>query len=145
MTTSLTRLLDEHDDIDRRTRSILVLLDEPAAQPDRAAGMLDALGALEAAIVGHIAYEEQFIYPEMTYVGSADLSEAALMFAEELERLRGDWTGYLDAWPEIAIEADWPGFATATRNILPRMLERVRRENDCLYPLALQRGAVRLR
>ncbi|MBV9841750.1 MAG: hemerythrin domain-containing protein [Sphingomonadaceae bacterium] len=142
MTASLARLLDEHDGIGTRARAILLLLDEDEAQPGRAAGML---GELKATIADHVAYEEQFIYPEMSKAGSADLSDTAEMFAEEFVALRGDWVGYLDAWPDTAIGGDWPGFAAATRAILPRMLDRVRRENDCLYPLALRRGAVRLR
>src|ERR1700761_7446696 len=101
MSASLARLLDEHDGINLSVGSILLLLDETDATPAQAAAMLRALAE---GIDEHVRYEEQFIYPEMTRVGSDDLSEAAEQFAQEFEALRGDWVDYLDLWPEAAIE-----------------------------------------
>jgi hypothetical protein len=142
MGASLARLLDEHDGISRTAGTILLMLDEHHGRPNEAAAMLAELSEV---IADHVAYEEQFIYPEITQAQNAELSAAGKMFAEELVALRGDWDDYLTAWPEQRILVEWPDFKVQTQEILPRMLDRVRRENECLYPLALRRGVLRLR
>ena len=142
MSASLARLLDEHDGISTSAGNILLLLEEHDARPAEAAAMLSAVAR---SLDDHIAYEEQFIYPEMTRVANAELNEASRRFAEDFAALRADWLDYLAGWPDDRITAEWPDFKVDTRAILPRLLDRVRRENDCLYPLALRRGAVRLR
>jgi hypothetical protein len=142
MAASLARLLDEHDGISLAAGMILLMLDAPQGEPVEAS---ERLADLARIVSDHVAYEEQFIYPEMTRIGNAELSEASRLFAEEFETLRGDWCGYLDAWPADRIRGAWADFKRETRAILPRMLDRVQRENNCLYPLALRRGAVSLR
>ena len=141
-TASLAHLLDKHDGLNDAAGTILLLLDERDARPADAAAQL---AGLAQAISDHVAYEERFIYPEMTRVANAELSEASRIFAQEFVVLRGDWVDYLAAWPAARIHVEWADFKVETQAILPRMLDRVRRENDCLYPLALRRGAVSLR
>ena len=141
MTVSFMRLLAEHDAIGRAVDGILATA-AGACRSDEASGRLDALAAQ---VIDHIAHEDDFIYPELVPPPHVTPSDAAAQFAAEFVALRDDWTRYLDCWTRPRIAADWPGFRDASAAILPRMLDRLRRENQCLYPLALRRGAISLR
>lgn len=142
MTASLAELLREHDDIDRAAAALMMLVgdDRPAAEIGTV-----MLNALAATVSSHVAHEEGIVYPDVVPGGQSDLSQLAQEFAAEFVALRADWSSYVADWGTAAINRDWRGFQRATEAILPRMLDRIRRENDCLYPLALRHGAVTLR
>ena len=142
MSASLSRLLHEHDGISDAVGTLLLMLDEHDTRPAAAAAKL---AELVHAVTEHVAYEERVIYPAVTRVDNAELSEASRVFAAEFETLSSDWTDDLGAWPDGRIGVEWAGFRVETQVILPRMLDRIRSENECLYPLALRRGARSLR
>lgn len=142
MKANLVGLLHEHDEISRMGWALLDLVGRDGGTPHEAQ---DRLGALAQAIAAHVAHEDGVLYPEIEHHPSADLSDAAQSFAAEFEALRADWCDYLRAWPRARADADWEGFRAATGAIIPKMIDRIARENDCLYPLALRRGALTLR
>lgn len=60
-------------------------------------------------------------------------------------QMNRDWPAYLDRWDIRRIEYAWPAFASETRRILTKGLERLKLENAIIYPLALDHGTIRIR
>jgi hypothetical protein len=139
---SYETLIAEHAKIDAALDRMRALV-EPAA-PDVPAVVL-ALSALAGELHHHLAHEDSFIYPRMIAGRSAESAAAAHGFIVEFAELRRDWGLYLGEWDSECIAADWAGFQAETQRMIARLADRVKAENELLYNVALQSGAIRLR
>ncbi len=135
------RLLDEHDEIDALCRGLVRSVTSEQPDPDM---ILRNRGDLAAALSGHLAHEDSFIYPEIARRGGASAA-IATEFVAEFAELTEDWSVYLDEWSHDCIVGDWTTFRLETMAIVKRLRLRVRRETDALYPAALRSGAITLR
>ncbi|MBV9840528.1 MAG: hemerythrin domain-containing protein [Sphingomonadaceae bacterium] len=139
---SLERLIAEHDEIE----ALAALIERLAAAPlADAAAVASLLGALAIAIADHRGNEQRSVYLRLLNGRDSAASRLASSFADEYRGLEQDLEIYLSDWTAECIAADWETFGAETTAILTRMRHRVARESAVVYPLALQRGAVRLR
>lgn len=135
------RLLAEHDDIDALCRALIGTV--TTELPD-AGAILRIRADLSLALDAHLAHEDSFIYPAIAGHRGATAAVADA-FVAEFAGLVHDWSLYLAEWSAECIEKDWTTFRNETVAMVRRLRERVRRENEALYPAALHDGAITLR
>ena len=137
---SFERLIREHTAISARARSLIDAIDGGASP----LALHAALSALEGELGAHLAHEDAAIYPKLMV--SADESAAAAREAvRRFETLAADWTDHARKWTTTAIARSPRRFGEATRAILGRLGERIKLENELLYPMALGASHIRLR
>lgn len=107
--------------------------------------MAAAQARLAGLLVAHLAREDSAIYPKLLLGNDASAAAAARAVVDEFVDLARDWRGHLTRWTPEHIAAETASFADATRVLLARLRQRVRRENELLYPLALQAAHIQLR
>ena len=135
------RLLAEHDDIDALCRALIATVTTEV--PD-AGAILHVRADLSLVLDAHLAHEDSFIYPAIAGRRGATAAVADA-FITEFAGLTRDWSLYLAEWSAECIEKDWTTFRNETVAMIKRLRERVRRENEALYPAALHSGAISLR
>lgn len=125
-------LSEEHRELASLADAIVDLVAAPA--PD-----FQTLGALRwrmsRVLLVHLAKEDKLLYPQLRHSDRPGAARLATRFAEEMGDLAQSFTEYVEDWPVQRAQTDWTGFATATRAILDRLRERIRREETELYPL----------
>jgi hypothetical protein len=134
-------LIAEHDRIDKLCGTILMLV---SGEP-RAAKAVALLHELASEVDRHLAAEDRLIYEEMWPGADPESRLQAKQFENDFGALKADWTLYLTEWTEASIEADWEFFSEQSWSIITRVRERVRRENELLYPTAFRAGYITLK
>src|SRR3546814_6315401 len=69
---------------------------------------------------------------------SSDVCSSDLMaraFKAEMGELAAEFTQYIADWSDQRIAKDWGAFGRETGSILDALHNRIRRENELLYPL----------
>lgn len=100
---------------------------------------------LSIALGAHLACEDRDLYDRLASSGNVALTAASLDYRGDLAILAVDWEVYLREWCDDAVETDWDTFADHTRSMMIRLRNRIRRENEQLFPLALQQSILQLR
>lgn len=138
---SFERLIREHHRIGQLADQLRDLVDEP----EDAQRALLALGRLADILVAHLLVEDAHIYPELLL--SRDTGNAAMAgeVVSQFAKLTSDWSAYNARWTEASIAADWPRYRAETHAILARLADRIRIENELLYPMALRSAQITLR
>lgn len=90
---------------------------------------------LTHALRAHLKQEDWAVYPELLRSADPRIAEAAARFRDELGGLNVLLDDYTQQWFASAMAADWPGFCSATRELLAALAERAGREDAELYPL----------
>ena len=143
MTMSYERLVAEHSAIDKLCRRLERAVE--ISQPD-GVGAAALLGQLSLAVGEHLAAEDRSVYAPLIGAKHDKPWRAEVDFEAAFQELRADWQTYLAEWVSTdTIESDWPTFAEETRAMMVRLRQRVRDETDLIYPMAMQRGYIRLR
>lgn len=102
---------------------------------------LDApsIRALLSAIAGklrtHLAIEDNSLYPRLLKHNDEKIRKTAFSFQQEMGHIRTAFDEYLRRWPNLEILADPQGFRRDTRSLLRTLHDRIRREDNQLYPL----------
>ncbi|OYY89972.1 MAG: hypothetical protein B7Y45_09625 [Sphingomonas sp. 28-66-16] len=139
---NISRLITDHDRIDRIVVGLASIVDSPVPAP---AGASSKLAELAEALTEHLGHEDSFIYPAIIAGDKTVFSTAATDFVRQFEALRRDWDNYLHAWTSAGIALAWPDFCRETQAMMIRLAARVRAENELLYMTALQQGVITLK
>jgi len=137
----LQTLIAEHDHMDELAQRLV----EIAGDREDVAGALCLRATLSIALEDHLSREDSFLYDQLLGATDSVYPEAVLNFRRSFADLAADWGDYLTSWDAECIRADWEGFAAETDAIMVRLRARIAEENGLLYPLALQKGHIRLR
>ena len=138
---SFERLMREHDELERRN-TLLRAVARGAPAPDEAFALLMDFAT---GIAEHRAQEQRLVYEPLLHLAdSGDLRDQSGL-RNLVTQMEADWTDYLYDWNAECIAADWTTFSELTETILGRAAERLRLENDVIYPLALKHGTIALR
>ncbi|GAA0737352.1 hemerythrin domain-containing protein [Sphingomonas japonica] len=138
---SFERLIAEHQAILEHAKQLSGICAAPA-DPAAAHRALTALGA---DLAEHLATEDRDIYPRLMLSNDEGAADAARRAIRQFETLAADWTVHQARWTQCAIRADWETFVADNAELLDRLAQRIRTENDLLYPLALRAAHIRLR
>jgi hypothetical protein len=134
-------LIAEHDRIESLCDAMLVLVSKEA-QPMKAIALLHELAQ---AVDEHLATEDRLIYDRMWPSDDPTAQMNAKLFVENFALLTSDWAVYLTEWTDASIAADWVVFCEQSRSIIARVRDRVRHENELLYPAAFRAGHMTLK
>lgn len=122
----------EHDELNMLATEILNHVD--AAAPDFQA-LSNLRWRMSRVLLIHLAKEDRLLYPELRRSMQPGVSGLATRFADEMGGLALAFTDYVTNWPVQRAMADWRGFRRSTRAILTDLSDRIRREEQELYPL----------
>lgn len=134
-------LIAEHDQMDGLAEQLIALI----SGREDAAGALCLRATLSITLDDHLSREDSFLYDELLGATDKVFPAAVLEFRRSFADLAADWGDYLSSWDAECIRADWASFAAETVAIMHRLRARIADENALLYPLALQKGHIRLR
>lgn len=134
-------LIAEHDELDMLAESMARIV----ITRDCATEALAARAVLSIALDDHLRSEDGFLYDPLISSSPRDYPNAVNTFHQSFADLAGDWSEYLRSWDAACIEADRDAFNRETIAMMARLRARIAEENRLLYPLALQRGHIRLR
>lgn len=91
-------------------------------------------------LLAHLTTEDKFLYPALMASSNPQAVRTAGQFSNEMGGLAAAFKLYIEDWTWDRIANDWSGFCAATQVILTALGNRIRRENEILYPLAEQTG-----
>lgn len=139
--TSLERLVTEHDVLDARRKSLLKLTEGPP-DPSEAETQLIEFGEL---IQSHRALERRCVYGPLLAKGIDVSIDVGVKLSSLVAEIETDWDSYLHKWDRESIASGWKDFSLATHSILARAGERLKLEEQIIYPLAFVNGMIQLR
>lgn len=85
----------------------------------------------------HLAQEDNALYPSMMACEDERTARTAKRFADEMGGLAREVDALLERFPcSRAIAADYTVFRHEAHRLVGRLAERIKRENETLYPLA---------
>ena len=136
------QLMREHDKLAALAQELLARVNATALD---IAGLIDLRTLLAGLLANHLVIEDGAIYPKLTNNADYQVAQIARRFIDEFADIATVWGSYLDHWTAARIAEDLTGFQNATRTVVRRLTDRIRMENEQLYPLALRVGAIELR
>jgi hypothetical protein len=137
--TSLERLMSDHKVLDNRRKSLLKLT-EGRPKPIEASKLVVEFGAL---IQAHRAVERSCVYGPLMAKGIDAGQDLGVKLGGLVEEIETDWESYLRNWDQGTIGNEWGDFTFATQSTLSRAGERMRLEEQIIYPLAFVSGLIR--
>lgn len=110
------------------------------------AGIDENADRISAAIVDtaslikfHLAAEEQVLYPRLAKSGVPEVEALSTRYQAEMRSLAGAFARFVDQWRVPArLQRDPEGFRGDANTVLKALYERLRREDQELYPAAGQ-------
>jgi iron-sulfur cluster repair protein YtfE (RIC family) len=87
-------------------------------------------------LIAHLAMEDRLLYPSMIRSRDAKVAGTATHLKAEMGGLASEFTAYMAAWSDLRVAREWEAFRSETRVVLDRLADRIRREDETLYPLA---------
>jgi hypothetical protein len=127
----------------RQHEAAIALVEEIGAATASCASEAEAyrIGLLLAKLNGllrlHFLQEDHTLYPAMIGSSSAEAATVAKRFHGEIGGLGEAYRAFAERWPSAA--RIWAGrelFAAESRAIFAALADRIRREDEILYPLA---------
>ena len=79
--------------------------------------------------------EDRYLYPAMI-AQAGPATRVAERFRREMGGLAKQFTAYLRRWTDQDIARQWEVFRDDTQRLLNALTDRIRRENEELYPKA---------
>lgn len=138
---SFEDLLRDHSAIFAAVRRIVQEMEGAGGASELAA----SLKHLDSLLSPHLAIEDGQIYPLLLAgedAGQRIMAEEAI---NAYATLAADWSDFAAVWDAPAIAADRAGFVAQLQTLLETLQNRVRAENEILYPMALRAAHIRLR
>lgn len=110
------------------------------------AGIDENADRISAAIVDtaslikfHLAAEEQVLYPRLARSGVPEVEALSTRYQAEMRSLAGAFARFVEQWRVPArLQRDPDGFRDDANTVLKALYERLRREDQELYPAAGQ-------
>jgi hypothetical protein len=129
------RFVEQHEDLFLLAKDLLKALDTRALEVDPTP-VRRLLATFSGRLRVHAAMEQQALYPRLLASPNAEVAAKAKVLLDEVGELYDVFFGHLGRWNDAAsIKADPQTFCRDTMAILHRLRQRMKRENDELYPL----------
>lgn len=87
-------------------------------------------------LIAHLAMEDRLLYPSMIRSRDAKIAGTATHLKAEMGSFANEFTVYMAAWSDLRVAREWEAFRSETKAVLDRLADRIRREDETLYPLA---------
>ena len=126
---------DQHDALEESARALGDVVD--ASVPDLEA-LAKAKWQLGYRLAIHLAHEDQHVYPTLKAHPNGRVANLAALFEREMGDLDQRFRDYLAQWSSNRVVSEWSAFAKETRLLLTALAQRIKLEEQELYPLIAQ-------
>lgn len=99
-----------------------------------AARARELMGALNTALLEHLAIEDGELYPALMASEQPSVRQLAQDYVDDMGAVSGAWAHYFEEWSQDKILSDRGRFRAATTGLVGALAHRVAREDDTLYP-----------
>ena len=135
MSSSTARFQAQHAELLVLAKVLVAELDVERITKDPNAARM-ALASFSGRLRVHAAMEQEALYPRLLASQDQEIASKARELESEISGLYDAFFAHLDKWTSTqAIAADASDFCAETTAILKRLGQRMRREDDELYPL----------
>lgn len=126
---------DEHHRILRRAAELLSTCErvETAADMDETRQAVDRL---DAVLRSHLMREDDELYGQLSVSDDPEVRATAAKAMEDMGGLTQGWIGFVDQCRQARFPQDRDRLSAGCRALLKALAERVRWENEVLYPMA---------
>lgn len=128
----VSELKRQHDEIGRVARELAAAVAD-SGQHQPIAALRWELARL---LMAHLAMEDRIFYPAMQRLPNAEARATATAFQAEMGGLSDAFGAYIRDWTDGRVAAEWLVFCAETQMLLTILTQRIKRENNQLYPLA---------
>ena len=129
----LSRLREDHAKLARLFSRLGQIVERNEAPPQLE--LFELRRELMGTLIAHLKLEDWALYPRLIDSSDREVADTGEAFKQEMGGLAPAFIAYCDTWNANAIEADWPGYCSETRDILDALNNRLTRENRELLPL----------
>ena len=107
-----------------------------AVTPQAVTHVLDTLERFSAQLSEHLHEEDEDLYPALMASADPAVANLARQYFAEMGGISDLFGLYRTRWTAAFITAEPERFARETRLLIDGLTDRIRRENDSLYPAA---------
>lgn len=135
----ISSLIDDHTDLDAMADRLIACARTGPATPAACRAMMMALGdRLER----HLRQEAELLGDDAHAAIQTVFDAEVAAFHEEFAELPDCWRTYLSRWDEPRIADNRMRYVGETADLMTVLKLRIARENEVLYPLALEWGRI---
>jgi hypothetical protein len=127
----IRELCAEHRALEVQAARLLAIVS--AAVPD-AAAVAAMRWRMAQALLDHCNREDWLIYDRLLFSGDAVATGIAWLYRQEHGLLGPAFANYIATWPVGRITQEWARFGAETRILMADLAERIKREEEVLYP-----------
>jgi hypothetical protein len=129
------RFRRQHEDLAILAKELVKRLDTRVLGVDPSSAR-QTLAAFSGRLRVHAAMEQGALYPSLFAAADETVAKKAHELFSEVGTLYDEFFGFMGRWPDnAAVRADPEAFSRETMAILFRLGQRMRRENEELFPL----------
>lgn len=132
----IATLIDDHDALDAMADRLIAVARALATGAQACRALTDVMDEL---LERHLGEEALFLHDARP---DSEFARVIADFEAGFGDLHENWLLYRTQWDVPAIAADHRGFASATADMMTALKLRIARENEVLYPLALELGRI---
>ena len=126
----------QHDEIVQVVTELTGYLEEKSLA-ENIPDVIGLLVRLSGKIKVHLAMEDSMLYPRLATSPDPLARSLADMYQTEMGDLSEIFKTYIEKWlSSESIETDKRGFIAETQSLFAALSDRIRRENEILYPVA---------
>ena len=110
-----------------------------AGIPENAGCIVEALREMSESIRRHLASEDFLLYPSLRRAADPRIVAMGQAYQAEMGDLSGAFRAFVVRWSTAeAVIADPEGFRQQANDVFRALFERIRREDEELYPAAMR-------
>jgi iron-sulfur cluster repair protein YtfE (RIC family) len=126
---------DEHQRILKRAAELLSTCEQVKTSADMEEAR-KAVRRLDAVLRGHLVREDDELYGRLSASEDAEVRATAAQAMEDMGGLGQAWIGFVEQCEQARFPQDRDRLSAGCRTLLKALAERVRWENEVLYPMA---------
>ncbi len=132
---NIDKFKNDHTTVLATVAELRKLVESGVAQ--NAIAIATKIVAMSGAIKGHLAAEDQYLYPTLSKSTDPAVSRAGKQFQTDMSGITAAYGEFAGKWNLAAkVAADPSGFKNHANSIFKTLHQRIQQENQDLYPLA---------
>lgn len=128
----IDRLLQEHDQLRAIGGELSAYLD--GAEPPANDALADCRWRMARLILRHLPAEDRLVYRRLELHPDPAVAALAHRYRRELDGLFDLFQEHSARWTSEHVVANWPEYRVAARRLVAGLIERMRHEEEALYP-----------
>ena len=131
---TLQVLQDDHQKVMVLARELSRYLEH--REPPSRLPLFEVRAALASVLIRHLKVEDWVVYPALLKSEDQKVRETAGKFQQQMGSLAAGFRAHMEKWTSLSIQEDWSSYRSEATTLLKVLEQRVKCEEDTLYPLA---------